>query len=213
MCVEAYNHPEFADQVNTADLVLPDGMPLVKTLKWLKGVQQERIAGMDMLPTLLKEVEKTKIGVYFYGSTDQVLQQTAEYLKLNYPKLKNLNFFSPPFRPLTAKEEDDIIQKINTSGAGLVIVCLGCPKQEQWMAKMQGKIQACMLGMGGALPVMIGLQKRAPEWMQKAGLEWMYRWLQEPKRLFKRYMYTNSMFLLLLVKELFRSKQIKNTLD
>jgi N-acetylglucosaminyldiphosphoundecaprenol N-acetyl-beta-D-mannosaminyltransferase len=93
------------------------------------------------------------------------------------------------------------MEEINSSGAQLVFVVLGCPKQEKWMASMKGRINAMMVGVGGALPVMIGLQKRAPEWMQNAGLEWMFRFLQEPVRLFRRYSFTNSLFLYLMMKE------------
>ncbi len=94
-----------------------------------------------------------------------------------------------------------VIDKINSSGTHIVFVALGCPKQERWMAKMKGRINACMVGIGGALPVMVGLQKRAPIWMQKIGLEWFFRLLQEPRRLFKRYFITNSLFIYLFLKE------------
>jgi N-acetylglucosaminyldiphosphoundecaprenol N-acetyl-beta-D-mannosaminyltransferase len=90
-----------------------------------------------------------------------------------------------------------------------VFVALGCPKQEKWMAGMKGKINSCMIGIGGALPVMIGIQKRAPKWMQKLSLEWVFRLYQEPKRLFKRYLLTNSLFILLLIKDLINSNTFK----
>ena len=95
---------------------------------------------------------------------------------------------------------------INESGARLLFVVLGCPKQEKWMASMKGRISVCMVGIGGARPVMIGMQKRAPEWMQQYGLEWFYRLIQEPKRLFKRYLVTNTMFIILLAKYFTRKR-------
>ncbi|HVF97559.1 MAG TPA: WecB/TagA/CpsF family glycosyltransferase, partial [Flavisolibacter sp.] len=103
-------------------------------------------------------------------------------------------------------EEKRIVEKINASGAAFVFVVLGCPKQEKWMAGMRGRIQAVMIGVGGALPVMIGDQRRAPRWMQKSGLEWLYRLVQEPGRLFKRYAVTNSFFIYLLMKAYLRKK-------
>jgi N-acetylglucosaminyldiphosphoundecaprenol N-acetyl-beta-D-mannosaminyltransferase len=117
--------------------------------------------------------------------------------------------YSPPFRKLTKAEDEEVVKKINSSGAALVYVVLGCPKQEKWMASMKGRIHAEMVGIGGALHVMIGLQKRAPMWMQKAGLEWFFRFSQEPKRLFKRYAVTNTRFLIMLTKELLKRKSIK----
>ena len=147
--------------------------------------------------------------VYFYGGTRQLLDKTLEYIAEHYPNLVVAGSFSPPFRKLTTKEDDLIIEDINNSGAHLVFVVLGCPKQEKWMASMKGRVNAMMVGIGGALSVMIGNQKRAPGWMQNAGLEWMFRFLQEPVRLFKRYSYTNSIFLYLLVKEYFWIKFFK----
>ncbi len=111
--------------------------------------------------------------------------------------------WSPPFRPLTDTEKEDDIRRINDSGAHLVFVALGCPKQERWMAENKGKIHAVMLGVGGAFPVYAGLQRRAPEWMQKYALEWVFRLCQEPKRMWKRYLVTNTLFCILLAKELF----------
>lgn len=206
MTIEAYWDPKFAEMVNNADLITPDGMPLAKAMKLLYGFQQDRVAGMDILPDLLRKAEEENLGVFFYGGTDEMLQKTKTFVQLTYPKLKEQAYYSPPFRALTAEEEDSVIQRINDSGAHLVFVALGCPKQEKWMASMKGRINACMLGIGGALPVMIGMQKRAPMWMQKMSLEWLYRLFQEPKRLFKRYLVTNLLFLCLLIKTLIMKK-------
>ncbi len=201
MCIEAHQNKEFADIVNGADLVTPDGMPLVKALKLLYGIQQDRVAGMDLLPDLLKESEIRNIKVFFYGGTQTMLDHTEAYCRQHYPQLQIAGLISPPFRQLRKEEELNYIDTINKSGAGFVFVALGCPKQEKWMASMKGRINACMVGIGGALPVMIGMQKRAPLWMQKASLEWLYRLMQEPKRLFKRYAITNTLFLVLLFKQ------------
>lgn len=205
MVIEAYEHPEFADIVNSADLVTPDGMPLAKAIKALYKEEQVRVDGMSLLPILLSESENNGLSVYFYGSSQETLDDTSIHLKKNYPNLKLAGMHSPPFRKLTEEEENDIAEKITASGANIVFVVLGCPKQEVWMAGMKGKIPAIMLGIGGALPVLIGQQKRAPEWMQRNSLEWLYRFAQEPSRLFKRYFKTNSMFLYLMAKEKFKT--------
>lgn len=200
MTIEAHNDPSFAAMVNGADAVTPDGMPLVAALQLLYGITQERVTGMDLLPDLLTVAENEKFTVFFYGGTNAMLQATDQYLLANYPDLAQRHYFSPPFRTLTALEVDEDVVRINSTGANLVFVALGCPKQEKWMASMKGRINACMIGIGGALPVMIGMQKRAPEWMQKSGLEWLYRLAQEPRRLFKRYAVTNTVFVWLLFK-------------
>lgn len=201
MCVEAHQSPEFARIVNGADVITPDGMPLAKGIRLLYGVRQERIAGMDLLPDLLKTAEKSGIKVFFYGSRLATLQRTEQYCSTNYPRLEIAGLISPPFRLLTSEEEQEHINIINDSGAGFVFVALGCPKQEKWMASMKGRVNACMVGIGGALPVMVGLQRRAPVWMQQASLEWLYRLMQEPVRLFRRYAITNTMFVYLLLKQ------------
>ena len=209
MLVEAQNDNKFATIVNNATMTTPDGMPLVWSMKFLHGLQQDRVAGMDLLPDLLKQSSENNIPVYFYGGTQHMLDATQEYVKSKFPLATIAGMHSPPFRPLTAVEENNIVNKINSSGAKILFVALGCPKQEKWMADMKGKINMPMIGIGGALPVMIGLQSRAPQWAQNAGLEWLYRLVQEPKRLFKRYASTNTIFIWLLLKTKF--EQVLNT--
>ena len=201
MLAEANRDADFKEIVNNADIVTPDGMPLVWAIRLLYGIKQDRIAGMDMLPALLKKAEANGLPVYFYGGTPKMLQLTRASVQSKFPDLTLAGLYSPPFRELSAQEESDIIKEINASGARMIFVILGCPKQERWMASMKPHINACMIGIGGALPVMVGLQKRAPFWMQRSGLEWLYRLLQEPKRLFKRYFVTNSIFLWLFLKK------------
>lgn len=201
MLVEAHKDPAFAKVVNGADIVTPDGMPLCKAIHLLYGRKQERVAGMDLLPDLIYEAEAQALPVFFYGGSRQMLENASSYLGTRYPRLKIAGLYSPPFRKLSVDEECGVINMINNSGASLVFVALGCPKQENWMAGMKGKIHSCMIGIGGALPVMLGMQKRAPVWMQRSSLEWLYRLGQEPKRLFKRYAITNNIFLGLLFKQ------------
>jgi N-acetylglucosaminyldiphosphoundecaprenol N-acetyl-beta-D-mannosaminyltransferase len=206
MLVEAHWSKSFQDVVNHADIVTPDGMPLAKSFNALYGIQQERVDGMSLLPQLLESAIKEHMTVYFYGSSSKIIEHTRSFIKQSYPLLNVVGMYSPPFRYLTEAEEEAVIDHIANSGANIVFVVLGCPKQEQWMAEMKGRIPSVMVGIGGALPVLIGLQKRAPQWMQKNSLEWLYRLLQEPRRLFKRYFVTNSTFLYLLFREKMRQR-------
>ena len=211
MLVEAYRNVSFASIVNNADMITPDGMPLTWGLKLLHGVRQDRVAGMDLLPDLLEAAELNAIPVYFYGGTEAMMTRIRDKIPMRYPMLKIAGTFSPPFREITAAEVEITAQFINNSGAKIVFVILGCPKQEFWMATMKNKIDATMIGVGGALPVLLGLQKRAPLWMQRNGLEWFYRFYKEPRRLFKRYAITNSIFIYLLFREFFRVKVLKKS--
>jgi N-acetylglucosaminyldiphosphoundecaprenol N-acetyl-beta-D-mannosaminyltransferase len=211
MLIEAYRDHHFAEIVKNADVVTPDGKPLAWALRLLYGIRQPRVAGMTLLPDLLEAANKEQLPVYFYGGTEHVLKKTENFLSATHPELTVAGSYSPPFRKLTAEEEQEVVERINNSGARLVFVILGCPKQERWMASMKDRINAVTVGVGGALPVMLGLQQRAPEWMQQAGLEWLFRLLQEPERLFRRYAVTNSMFIYLLFKEYFRSRLARQT--
>ena len=208
MVIEAYKNEQFAKIINNADVVTPDGMPLIWSLSMIHGIKQDRVAGMDLLPDLLERMMNEKLSVYFYGGSPSLLNQTAILLKNKFPYLQLAGFFSPPFRDLTQDENEEIINNINLSKADIVFVVLGCPKQEKWMASMKEKINSCMIGIGGALPVMMGIQRRSPVWMQNIGLEWFFRLSQEPRRLFKRYAYSNSLFLWLFLKEYVRVKII-----
>lgn len=209
MLMEAYRSRSFAEVVTGASLAAPDGKPVAWALRVCHKIKQERIAGMDVLPELLKEASQRGLSVYFYGGTEELLTRTKKHLSLHYPLLRIAGLYSPPFRPLTEKEEKSIIEDIDRSGANMVFVVLGCPKQEKWMNRASANINAVLLAVGGALPVLVGMQKRAPKWMQNNGLEWLYRLMLEPKRLFKRYAVTNTMFLYLLVKEYFQIRSAR----
>jgi N-acetylglucosaminyldiphosphoundecaprenol N-acetyl-beta-D-mannosaminyltransferase len=203
-CIEAYKDKAYAELINNAALATPDGMPLVNGLKWLYGIEQEKVSGPDLMPVLLKEAAEKSLHVFFYGSTDEVLQILKLKAEQIYPNLKIAGMISPPFRKLSYEEIQNDIEMINNAGTNILFVALGCPKQERWMAEMKGKINAVMIGVGGAFPMLAGIEKRAPLWMQKNMLEWLYRLLQDPKRLFKRYLITNTLFIFLLTKEKFK---------
>jgi N-acetylglucosaminyldiphosphoundecaprenol N-acetyl-beta-D-mannosaminyltransferase len=203
MVIEAYRHPDFADQVNRASLVVTDGVPLMGWLRAISGIKQERIAGMDALPDLLKLASQNRLKVYFFGTTLDVLDRIREKINALYPDVTIAGMFSPPFGQ--SLDDDTYIEQINASGADLVFVALGCPKQEKWMATHTAKIHAPLLGVGGAFPVFAGMAKRAPKLMQRFGLEWLFRLFQEPRRLFARYLVTNSLFLALAFREKLKS--------
>ncbi|MEM9934963.1 MAG: WecB/TagA/CpsF family glycosyltransferase [Bacteroidota bacterium] len=200
MVMEAHKDGAFRKVLNEADITTPDGMPLVKGMKMLYNYEQDRVAGMDLMPSLMKEAEALSLSVYFYGSTEEVLSKITDRAGKEFPSLHIAGTYSPPFRKLSPEEEAGVIDMINEAAPHLVFVALGCPKQEKWMANHLGKIHACMLGVGGAFPVYAGEQSRAPMWMQKMALEWMYRLVLEPNRLWKRYMVTNSAFVFHFIK-------------
>lgn len=204
MTVEAQHDPAFARLVNGADWVTADGVPLTWALRLLDGIRQPRVAGIDMLPDLVRQAAAEGLPVFFYGSTPEVLARTVAVCQERHPGLQIAGTLSPPFRPLTEAEETEVVETINASGARLVFVALGCPKQERWIARMRGRIGAVLLGIGGALPILAGTQRRSPRWMQQNGLEWAYRLAVEPRRLFKRYARTNTLFLLYLTRQLWR---------
>ena len=155
----------------------------------------ERTTGPDYLKEVLKISAEEGYRHYFYGSTEETLEKLKKHLEDEYPGVKVVGMYSPPFRALSETEDAEIIRMINQSDADFVWIGLGAPKQEYWMASHQRKIKGFMVGVGAAFDYLAGNISRAPMWMQKANLEWLYRLLQEPKRLFKRYFYTNTKFI------------------
>jgi len=199
MIIEAYNNSDYSHVVNNAAIVTPDGKPLTLLLRLLYNIKQPRVAGMDLLPDLLQTSEKESIPVFFYGSTDAVLEKVRNKIKSQYPDLIISGMISPPFGPISPELLEKHIHEINRKGPGIVFVVLGCPKQEKMMAKMSPRVKGVMIGVGAAVPVFAGEMGRAPAWMQKCYLEWLFRLFQEPGRLWKRYLYTNTKFIFLAI--------------
>lgn len=197
MVVEASRDKTLHDAMSKANIVAPDGRPISLFLRFIENIQQDRVCGMDIMPDLLKQAETDGKSVYFYGTTSALLKTIIKKAAREYPRLKVCGHFSPPFRPLTEAENTFIIDEIIAASPDLVFVSLGCPKQEKWMAKNKQRIGACLLGVGQAFSVYAGVEKRLPKWMQNLSLEWAYRLYLEPQRLWKRYLFTNSYFLLL----------------
>lgn len=202
MLMEARWNPGFRQVLQTADLVTPDGMPLVWMLRLLGVYNQERVAGMDLLRALCQESQSRDVGVLFLGSSARILERIRQRLNLEYPHLNITGMDPLPFRPLTPSEDRELIDRINQSKAGLLLLSLGCPKQETWIAAHRGKINATMIGLGGVFPVYAGLQAYAPKWARDAGLEWAYRLYQEPGRLWRRYATTIPPFIWLAAQQL-----------
>jgi N-acetylglucosaminyldiphosphoundecaprenol N-acetyl-beta-D-mannosaminyltransferase len=205
MLMEAHWNPEFASVLKNADIVTPDGMPLVWMMKLLGARYQDRVAGMDLFLALCKLAQARNVSVFFAGSQPDILTRMQKRLEQEFPKLKIAGMEPLPFRPLTETEDKALIKMINNSGAGLVLVSLGCPKQENWIAERKDKIQSVMIGLGGVFPVYAGIKKWAPRIVRDFGLEWLYRWLQEPRRLWRRYATTIPPFVLLASKQLLSS--------
>jgi N-acetylglucosaminyldiphosphoundecaprenol N-acetyl-beta-D-mannosaminyltransferase len=206
MTVEAVKNPSFGQVLQEADLAVLDGMPLCWTFRLLHGFKPDRIAGRHLMHALIQDAVINHRSVFFFGSTPEKLAKSEEFLLKNYPGLHIAGMISPPFRSLSADENKAYAKQINASGASLVFVALGCPKQEIWMHHMKSEINATMLGIGIALEVLTGQQVSTPAWMERAGLEWLFRLLKEPRRLFKRYMYTNTYFIILLFCSLLQNK-------
>lgn len=204
MTIEAHQSSQFADYVNKADFAFADGMPLVFAYRFLHGIRQERIAGMDFMPSILEACQKKNLSVLLFGSTDDVLEKIKDRIQKDYQGIVFAGAISPPFGTLSGPENEAFVKKINEAKPNIVLVALGCPKQETWMAQNSHKINAVLLGVGGAFPVFANMQKRSPKWMQKLALEWVYRLWQEPGRLWKRYFTTNTLFVFLLIKEKLR---------
>lgn len=201
MLMEAHSNPEFASVLSNADMVTPDGMPLVWLMNFLGNHRQDRVAGMDVLLTLCRRMPANQVSVFFLGSERSTLNRIRARLKREFPSVRLAGMEPLPFRPLTAEEDAAVVDKINQSGAGIVLVSLGCPKQELWIHQHQGQIAAVMVGLGGAFPVFAGVHKWAPAWIRKSGFEWFYRLIQEPRRLWKRYFHTIPPFVYLATKQ------------
>lgn len=188
--------PDFKSVVNNADMSTPDGAPIAWALRHLGASRQERISGPDLMWRYLSKAEQLGQIIYLYGGTEASLEKLLKVISIQFPQLKIGGAYSPPFRHQTAIEDQAVVDAINRSEANVVFIGLGCPKQEKWMAAHCGRINAVMIGVGAAFDYHSGILKRAPLWWQQHGLEWLYRLYSEPRRLFKRYLITNTLFIL-----------------
>ncbi|MEO1671934.1 MAG: WecB/TagA/CpsF family glycosyltransferase [Cyanobacteria bacterium J06631_2] len=205
MLMEARRNSWYKDVLQKADLVTPDGKPLVLMLRRLGIMEQNQVAGMDVFENLCDLAEKAGISVYFLGSTPEILDKMQRRISEEYPILKVAGMKSIPFMSVDevrTTRDESLIEEVNGSGAGIVFVCLGCPKQEAWMSQYQGSIKGVMIGVGAVFAMYAGLTPRAPHLIQQAGMEWLYRLVQEPRRLWHRYSSTIPPFMYLATKQL-----------
>ncbi len=193
--VTAGQDPAFGTVVAQADMATPDGAPVAWMMRKLGFPTQQRINGPDLMWKYCAEAAVRNESIYLYGGTEETLAILQTKLASTFPTLQVAGAYSPPFRALTPAEDAAVVERINASGAGTVWVSLGCPKQELWMAAHRGRIQAVMVGVGAAFDYHAGTIQRAPLWMQNAGLEWLYRLVSEPRRLWRRYLVTNTLFI------------------
>lgn len=193
--VMAYEDREYAGVQNGAAFVMPDGSPISGIQRKRGFLRAGRVAGPDFMGKMFLTSMGGSPSMYFYGASEETIGKLKENLLKNYPGLDIRGLESPPFRELSEEEDRAAVERINASGADILWVGLGAPKQEKWMAAHKGKINALMLGVGAGFDFHAGTVKRAPSWLQKIGLEWLYRLFQDPKRLFKRYVITNIKFM------------------
>lgn len=198
--VMAYENSEYRQIQNEGIMAIPDGGPLSSVGRKRSCENMRRTTGPDLMGEIFRRSSKMGYRHYFYGSTEETLQMLRVKLEKTYPGINIVGMYAPPFRSMTEEEDNQTIEIINQSVPDFVWIGLGAPKQERWMAAHQGIVSGLMIGVGAGFDYFAGNIKRAPAWMQNHNLEWLYRLWQEPGRLFKRYLVTNTKFLWLTAK-------------
>ena len=195
------------EAINGCDIASPDGKPVAWLIGRRRKRSQARISGTELTYALCVEAARRDVAVAFYGSTDGTLFKLQEHLVQRFPGLTIVALISPPFRALSTEEDIEFRRRLNDSGAGIVFIGLGCPKQEVWMAANRDLVNAVTVGIGAAFEFIAGTVRRPPQWMQRAGLEWLGRLCAEPRRLWRRYLFTNSVFVGYLAHEFLSRKR------
>lgn len=199
--MESVNNTALAKVINQIDLIVPDGQPVRWALNSFYNLgMKDRVYGPELTLWVLRKANKKALKVYLYGSTESTLDKLQEFIKREFPQINICGVHIDRFREATEKEDQEDIEKINASGANVVLVGRGCPRQEFWVANHKDKVNAAMMAVGAAFDFHAGTLKQAPAWMQRNGLEWLFRLSVEPKRLAKRYFITNSQFILAFLK-------------
>jgi N-acetylglucosaminyldiphosphoundecaprenol N-acetyl-beta-D-mannosaminyltransferase len=204
--MHAYDDPAFGHVMNEADLVTPDGMPLVWGLRRLGLTTASRVYGPDLTPHVLSEAEARRVPVGFFGGTPDVVERLVAEVRGRWPRLDIAYAWSPPFTAPTERDDDETVADINASGVRILFVGLGCPKQETWMAAHRGRVHAVMVGVGAAFDFLAGQKRQAPRLIQRLGLEWLFRLVTEPRRLARRYLKQNPRFAALFAAQLLRDR-------
>lgn len=206
MVMEGYDETSFQEVINTAELVVPDGVPLVWALKLLGHKEATRVYGPTLTLHVCEAAASEDIPIGLYGGTPESLLDFKAFLHHEYPGIQIACAIAPPFRPLSQEEDDAYTQEILDSGARILFVGIGCPKQEWWMYNHRDRLPLVMLGVGAAFDFHSGRVKQSPAVLQRLGLEWLFRLVMEPKRLWKRYAKHNPRFVALFVRQLFNEK-------
>lgn len=193
--VTAFEDKKYRAVQNGGIMAIPDGGPLSSVGRKRGHKKMSRTTGPSYMGEILKVSVEKGYSHYFYGSTEETLEKLHKVLNESYPGIKIAGMYSPPFRPMTAEEDAVIVGRINEANPDFLWIGLGAPKQENWMAAHQGKVKGFMVGVGAGFDYFAGNIERAPEWMQKSNLEWVYRLIQDPRRLFNRYWHTNWSFI------------------
>ena len=195
--VMSYENEEYRKIQNGAAMALPDGAPLSSYSRRKGYKQAQRVTGPDLMLELFAISKEKGYRHYFYGATEETLQSMKEVLERDYPGIQIAGMYAPPFRALPPQEDAQIVAKINESRPDFIWIGLGAPKQEEWMYQHMGQLQGVLIGVGAGFDYLAGYIKRAPRWMQRMSLEWLYRLLQDPKRLWRRYFTSNVKFICL----------------
>lgn len=193
--VTASCDPQLREMVNTFNMITPDGQPVRWALNWLHGSRlPDRVYGPELTLRLCRAAAEQGVGIYLYGGSPQVAATLETNLQRIFPQLRIVGCESPPFRQLTAEEDQAMVDRVNASGAGLMFIGLGCPKQDVFAYEHAGRINAVQICVGAAFDFHAHRKPIAPAWMQRSGLEWLFRLCNEPRRLWRRYLVTNTLF-------------------
>ena len=204
--MESYDDPSFRDVMDGCDLVTPDGMPLVWSLSLLGVAGATRVCGPHLTPLLLARAADRGIPVGFYGGDPETIEALRRVATERWPALRVAYAYSPPFRLLTAEEDAVVVDAILDAGVSLLFVGLGCPKQERWMAEHRDRLPLVSIGVGAAFDFLAGSKRQAPRFLQRIGLEWAFRLVSEPRRLWRRYLRQNPRFLALFARQVARER-------
>jgi len=204
--MESHDDPAFLDVMNGCDLVTPDGMPLVWSSSILGVSSATRVCGPQLTPLLLERAAERGIAVGFYGGDPATIEALGTVAATRWPALEVAYSYSPPFRPLTADEDAAVVDAIVDAGVSLLFVGLGCPKQERWMAEHRDRLPLVTIGVGAAFDFLAGSKRQAPRLLQRTGLEWAFRLVSEPRRLWRRYLRQNPRFVALFARQLVRER-------
>lgn len=208
--ITAFHDCALKEKVNKIDLVVPDGQPIKWALNsFYKLKLKDRVYGPTLTVKVLEKANEARLRIFLFGSTQNTLNNFTMFISSKYPQVQIVGTHVDRFREATKQEDDEDIERISNSKANIVLVGRGCPRQEIWVANHLNKIQAAMMAVGAAFDFHAGTVKQAPKWMQDSGLEWFFRLIQEPRRLWRRYLFTNTMFIYLFLKYKFLSKSYK----